>query len=196
MEDNVNGKVAQDRDAWMGMEKKLFEELLKNPKNKKMYEQLRKVSSHKLHSKAMKLIEEIESGKLLDWEIYLKVEEITLLLAAIEDAQRENVKERYWDGKEEEIRVKVQNATEQIIQRIENLPKDKLEEIIKKYGKKNVASFLAISAFGKSGFKRKLITGLDEQEAEENNPHAECKEGEIEDIERTTGETREEGFER
>lgn len=182
MDDNVNGKVSQDRNAWMGMEKTLFEELLKDPKNKEKYEKLCKVSSHELHSKAMKLIEEIESGKLLDWEIYLKVEEITLLLAAIEDAQRENVKERIWDGDEEKIRAKVKNATEQIIQRIENLPKDKLEEIIKKYGKKNVASFLAVSAFGKSGFKRKLITGLDEQLTEENNPHAECKVDEREDI--------------
>ena len=135
MEDNVNGKVAQDRDAWMGMEKKLFEELLKNPKNKKMYEQLRKVSSHKLHSKAMKLIEEIESGKLLDWEIYLKVEEITLLLAAIEDAQRENVKERYWDGKEEEKTQNI-NYSDQIIKRIKEIPEDKRQEILKKNGKK------------------------------------------------------------
>ncbi len=146
------------------------------------YEQLQKVSSHELHSKAIKLIEEIESGKLLDWEIYLKAEEITLLLAAIEDAQRENVKERIWDGKEEEIRVKVQNATEQIIQRIENLPKDKLEGIIKKYGKKNVAYFLAEFALRKSGFKRKLITGLDEQEAEENNLNAECEVEKREDV--------------
>ena len=143
MEDNVNGKVAQDRDAWMGMEKKLFEELLKNPKNKKMYEQLRKVSSHKLHSKAMKLIEEIESGKLLDWEIYLKVEEITLLLAAIEDAQRENVKERYWDGKEEEKTQNI-NYSDQIIKRIKEIPEDKRQEILKKNGKKNIMKFLAL----------------------------------------------------
>ena len=44
MDDNINGNIAKDRDAWMGMEKPLFEELLKNPKYKKMYEQFHKVS--------------------------------------------------------------------------------------------------------------------------------------------------------
>ena len=194
MDDNVNGKVSQDRDVWMRMEKTLFEELLKDTKNKEKYELLRKVSSHELHSKAMKLIEEIESGKLLDWEIYLKVEEITLLLAAIEDAQRENEKERIWDGDEEKIRAKVQKVIEQIIQKNERLPKDKLDklgEIIKKYGIKNVASFLSVYALGKSGFRNNLIikgNGPNEQEAEEGNPHTESKEDEIEDIEQLTKE--------
>ena len=203
MDDNVNGKVSQDRDAWMGMEKTLFEELLKDTKNKEKYELLRKVSSHELHSKAMKLIEEIESGKLLDWEIYLKVEEITLLLAAIEDAQRENEKERIWDGDEEKIRAKVQKVIEQIIQKNERLPKDKLDklgEIIKKYGIKNVASFLAVSALGKPGFRNNLIikgNGPNEQEAEEGNPHTESKEDEIEATEQTARATQEgKGFER
>lgn len=200
MDDNINGNIAKDRDTWMGMEKTLFEGLLKDPKYKEMYEQFRKVPSHELHSKAMELMEEIESGKLLDWDIYLKVEEITLLFAAIEDAQRENEKEKIWDGNEERIRAKVQNATEQIIQRIENLPKDKLDklgEIIKKYGKKNVASFLAISAFGKSAFKNNLITRIDEQEVEVENPHTECEEAEIEDAEQTARAAQEgKGFER
>ena len=198
MDDNINGNIAKDRDTWMGMEKTLFEGLLKEPKYKEMYEQFRKVPSHELHSKAMELIEEIESGKLLDWEIYLKVEEITLLLAAIEDAQRENVKERVGSG--EEIKAKTPNIADQIIQRIESLPKDKkykLKEIIKEYGKKNVASFFAVFAFGKSAFEKNLITRLDEQEVEEENPHTECKEDEIEDTEQTARATQEgKGFER
>ena len=198
MDDNINGNIAKDRDTWMGMEKTLVEGLLKDPKYKEMYEQFRKVPSHELHSKAMELIEEIESGKLLDWEIYLKVEEITLLLAAIEDAQRENVKERVGSG--EEIKAKTPNIADQIIQRIESLPKDKkykLKEIIKEYGKKNVASFLAVSAFGKSAFKNNLITRIDEQEVEVENPHTECEEAEIEDTEQTARATQEgKGFER
>ena len=170
MDDNINGNIAKDRDTWMGMEKTLVEGLLKDPKYKEMYEQFRKVPSHELHSKAMELIE---------------------------DAQRENVKERIWDGNEEEIRAKVQNATEQIIHRIENLPKDKLGEIIKKYGKKNVAYFLSVSALGKSAFKNNLITRIDEQEVEVENPHTECEEAEIEDTEQTARATQEgKGFER
>lgn len=176
MDDNINGKIAKDRDTWMGMEKTLFEGLLKEPKYKEMYEQFRKVPSHELHSKAMELIEEIESGKLLDWEIYLKVEEITLLLAAIEDAQRENIKERYWDGKEEEKKTKNINYSDQIIKRIKEIPKDKRQEILKKNGKKNIMKLLALLTLAggvNKGTRIRPEVGTAERDSQEERENGE-----------------------
>lgn len=86
---NISGKIAKDRDIWLEQEKHLLKELMKNDENKKVKENREKDDAYKLYKEAIRLIEEIESGKLEDDEIKKKVEEITLLFAAIEDCQKE-----------------------------------------------------------------------------------------------------------
>ena len=95
MEDNnINGKIAKDRDVWLNMEEHILGE---NPEYQKKVAEYNKRNAHVLYAEAIELIKEIESGKLEDEQIKKNVEEITILFAALTDSQRENVRERFRD---------------------------------------------------------------------------------------------------
>ena len=83
---NVSRKISNDTKIWLKQERELLNELIKNDDNEKKVEQYnRYVRAEDLYNKAIRLIEEIESGELDDETIKKKVEEITLLFKAIED---------------------------------------------------------------------------------------------------------------
>jgi len=83
---NINGKIAEDREIWLKQERHLLNELIKKIENKRKVVNYNKyVKVDKLYNKAISLIEEIESGELEDDAIKKNVEEITLLFAAIKD---------------------------------------------------------------------------------------------------------------
>ncbi len=83
---NVSRKISNDTKIWLKQERELLNKLIKNDDNEKKVEQYnRYVRAEDLYNKAIRLIEEIESGELDDETIKKKVEEITLLFKAIED---------------------------------------------------------------------------------------------------------------
>ena len=67
MEDNnINGKIAKDRDVWLNMEEHILGE---NPEYQKKVAEYNKLNAHVLYAEAIELIKEIESGKLEDEQI-------------------------------------------------------------------------------------------------------------------------------
>ena len=88
---NVSRKISNDTKIWLKQEKHLLDELMGKIENEKKVKQYnRYVRAEDLYNKAIRLIEEIESGELDDETIKKKVEEITLLFKAIEDYSKDD----------------------------------------------------------------------------------------------------------
>ena len=151
---NMDGKIAHDRNIWLGMEGSLLKELKEIPGAERFIEKLNfRLDGSQLHDIALDLIEEIESGKIQeDEKIKENVELITLIFAAIEDTQKELVKEM--TGNPEEREEKNEKPLDQLKNEALNRPKknpeiEKLKAVIIEFLKEWIRIIKELQRAGK-----------------------------------------------
>lgn len=91
---NVSGTAAHIRDVFLDAEKDYLEKLKTYPEVKDLIESLNKKSGTELAKIALEKIEAVEYGQVGEDQIDKTEFEITVLLAAIQDIQRERTLER------------------------------------------------------------------------------------------------------
>ena len=91
---NFKAEYANSRDAFFcEVEKAYFEELMQNPKERKINNRFKQHEAEKLHREAKKLIERVENGEFKDDQMEVIEYCIAQLLGGVEDAHLEKVKE-------------------------------------------------------------------------------------------------------
>ena len=175
---NLSGKIANDRNAWMNMEEQLLKELIKEePENREKIAEYNRQSAHILYDKAIQLIKEIENGELEDKKISENVKEITLLFKAIENVQREHEKERHWSPQEEQKEKKEKpDYFTKLIERIKAIPESIRKKLVKKVGKNRMIEILTLVTIAQRGMYRDGAIRIEDRTDENQNPERNSQE--------------------
>lgn len=92
---NTDGNVAFIRDTFLGsIDPAYLENILNNPKYQSMITYYKKLPPNKLFNEAIKIFELFETNQIPDENLESQELELILLLSAIEDLDRENIRER------------------------------------------------------------------------------------------------------
>lgn len=100
---NMSGNIAHLRDTFLDAEKEYLDKLKQNPEIREMIKQLNKRGGTQLARMAVQRIDSIENGLVEPQNLDEVESEIAIILAAIEDIQRERVLEKTTHRKDDDF---------------------------------------------------------------------------------------------